>query len=829
MQEEANSTQRTPREVLFNPDNYEPYRTTREQFFGIGELLQGSFSVEEYNGSRIAIVRDTLPDGTPRVAIFDNGVAHEDSLPACYDNALSLICEKKPACRIPNQNGNGGAGYSRNGVGAGTALKHLAPNVVHVIGSHLLVRHGIEAEKPADGESNLPKAKIVLAPFDLADYLSSEWRERNLPMRKFKDRQSRSSTHKRHGTAEAFNLLNFIPMEETADPQDPPAERREVMAHLRSAGKVVPLDCQPEANFRELVSRFQALKGSNTGFCTILLNPHGRWPAAETDAAPDVHFSMDSDVVSMRRMFETCFFQPAWNADDLLERAKAAGNAAGMHDMLTDMLSVPNDGRPGHNVTVEINGGSPCVVGSTLEKLLKVCQRQGRVQFVHQSNASDCFVLGVKPSSVPQLACVMPPRLICDQHPAATEVPEELRAGKTPVGTENKGLLVFHMAHNKVFRVTYHRCDSWFLKNQTVLDNLKRSVADFLKSKIDPQNNDTRWPKSGFPRPIALRGDPPLSDGDTELLALLQKPEYRDIAKEMIFHEDDSPLCVFMFARHTLLDGSKTNYKDFTADVENRILPECLLRRLLARLKKKQREVLERQQAAAEKAESAAIHAQQQAAHGTQISPGKTVLRDRVPRRARTASHLSRRTAMVSGVAGPSTPPVASHSPAGGSHTADKKNLKRKQSSPGTNADGPAVDAARLVGVRKGPSAERWASMDIPAFIVECHKAFSSAGKQLLGAKKSPRSLVGRWVAVKFDHSHEGLGSVNWIGMVLKAVTKRNETGWYAVFFTGIGWHRNNQPLVDQHVAKYDAAVQDTVEEPFIILQADPLRPKPGQ
>lgn len=47
MQEEANSTQRTPREVLFNPDNYEPYRTTREQFFGIGELLQGSFSVEE--------------------------------------------------------------------------------------------------------------------------------------------------------------------------------------------------------------------------------------------------------------------------------------------------------------------------------------------------------------------------------------------------------------------------------------------------------------------------------------------------------------------------------------------------------------------------------------------------------------------------------------------------------------------------------------------------------------------------------------------------------------------------------------------------------------
>lgn len=60
------------------------------------------------------------------MAIFDNGVAHEDSLPACYDNALSLICEKKPACRIPNQNGNGGAGYSRNGVGAGTALKHLA-------------------------------------------------------------------------------------------------------------------------------------------------------------------------------------------------------------------------------------------------------------------------------------------------------------------------------------------------------------------------------------------------------------------------------------------------------------------------------------------------------------------------------------------------------------------------------------------------------------------------------------------------------------------------------------------------------------------------------
>lgn len=47
MQAEAKSTQRTTRAVLFHSDNYAPYRTTRELFFGIGEVLQGSFSVEE--------------------------------------------------------------------------------------------------------------------------------------------------------------------------------------------------------------------------------------------------------------------------------------------------------------------------------------------------------------------------------------------------------------------------------------------------------------------------------------------------------------------------------------------------------------------------------------------------------------------------------------------------------------------------------------------------------------------------------------------------------------------------------------------------------------
>lgn len=77
------------------------------------------------NCNRIVIVKDSLPDGTTRVAVFDNGSAHDDTLAACYDNALSLVCEKKPHGRIPNQNGNGGAGSSKNGLGAGTALKHL--------------------------------------------------------------------------------------------------------------------------------------------------------------------------------------------------------------------------------------------------------------------------------------------------------------------------------------------------------------------------------------------------------------------------------------------------------------------------------------------------------------------------------------------------------------------------------------------------------------------------------------------------------------------------------------------------------------------------------
>ena len=79
---------------------------------------------------RISISLDTLPDKTPRVILCDNGQAHEDTIAACYDNAISLICEKRSAAAniegaASQELRQSSASFSKNGIGCGTALKHL--------------------------------------------------------------------------------------------------------------------------------------------------------------------------------------------------------------------------------------------------------------------------------------------------------------------------------------------------------------------------------------------------------------------------------------------------------------------------------------------------------------------------------------------------------------------------------------------------------------------------------------------------------------------------------------------------------------------------------
>lgn len=54
--------------------------------------------------------------------------------------------------------------------------------------------------------------------------------------REFKDRQYMASTHKRHETAESFNLLNFIPAEEMVDPMHHVAIRQQKINFLLTEG-----------------------------------------------------------------------------------------------------------------------------------------------------------------------------------------------------------------------------------------------------------------------------------------------------------------------------------------------------------------------------------------------------------------------------------------------------------------------------------------------------------------------------------------------------------------------------------------------------------------
>mmetsp|Transcript_14557 Transcript_14557/g.37730 ORF Transcript_14557/g.37730 Transcript_14557/m.37730 type:complete len:282 (+) Transcript_14557:2-847(+) len=274
-----------------------------------------------------------------------------------------------------------------------------------------------------------------------------------------------------------------------------------------------------------------------------------------------------------------------------------------------------------------------------------------------------------------------------------------------------------------------------------------------------------------------------------------------------------------MFARHTLLDGSKTNYTDFVADVENRILPECLLQHLVAMLRVRRAEV-ERQQAEAEQSRQMRLAANQPEQADGADSQGDAVMSTGTPRRQRSAAGAAM-AKMCIGAAGLSTS-MDPRTPVSASPKANGSSLKRKEPSPTTNAGTSAANADRLKGIRAGPSADVWARVTMPDFIVAQHKAYSSIAKQL-PAKKSPRTAVGCWVAVKQIHNLIGNEGVpHWIGMALKTVGKGSETGRYLVHFTGIGWHGQNRPVVNTSMIKLKEA-RDTEEEPFIILQADPL------
>lgn len=62
-----------------------------------------------------------------------------------------------------------------------------APDALHIIGSHMLVRHGRTVESQAAdeqrqcGQGNI-KAEVILATFNLQYYLSEEWRQMQLPL-----------------------------------------------------------------------------------------------------------------------------------------------------------------------------------------------------------------------------------------------------------------------------------------------------------------------------------------------------------------------------------------------------------------------------------------------------------------------------------------------------------------------------------------------------------------------------------------------------------------------------------------------------------------------
>lgn len=76
---------------------------------------------------RISVRLDHLPDGTPRLIICDNGNAHGDTMRECYTNAESLVCEKRSATSdlVGVARQGVGAGYSKNGIGCGAAVKRL--------------------------------------------------------------------------------------------------------------------------------------------------------------------------------------------------------------------------------------------------------------------------------------------------------------------------------------------------------------------------------------------------------------------------------------------------------------------------------------------------------------------------------------------------------------------------------------------------------------------------------------------------------------------------------------------------------------------------------
>ena len=201
------------------------------------------------------------------------------------------------------------------------------------------------------------------------------------------------------------------------------------------------------------------------------------------------------------------------------------------------------------------------MVGQGLEGLLASCQKEERLLFLHRASKSDAMVIGTWPKSIDTIAQALPVDLLCDQSPSSHAVPVEqwkqgIAQSRTP---ERCGVLVFHMAHNKVFRVTVHRTPEFYMRQGTMASRLMAVLKrkDLSKSQL----------------PVPFRGD--LTQEDQQRLRLLAKPQYHDLAERVLF-DTETPMCLFVFAKHTLLDDSKTNYKEFIDDIELRILPEAL-------------------------------------------------------------------------------------------------------------------------------------------------------------------------------------------------------------------------------------------------------------
>eukprot|EP00192_Tetraselmis_astigmatica_P007317 CAMPEP_0117696466 /NCGR_PEP_ID=MMETSP0804-20121206/28692_1 /TAXON_ID=1074897 /ORGANISM="Tetraselmis astigmatica, Strain CCMP880" /LENGTH=798 /DNA_ID=CAMNT_0005510615 /DNA_START=71 /DNA_END=2468 /DNA_ORIENTATION=+ len=778
---------------LFNPKDHDEHPSTRQKYFGLGEIFMGSFSIDGYNASWIAVNLDKLPDGNGlRLTICDNGTAHDDTVPACYNNAVSLVAERSPT---RDATVAVGAGSSKHGTGArrgAEAREECGP----------LVRS--KAEQGAER-----KVKGIIATFDVESYLSCEWRNTKLPLMKFKDYMIGKMEHPCYETANLRNLRSFIPLRETADPRDPEEVRKRTIERIVAERNVVPLECHPEKCFRQLVRRFADVKGENTGFATAILQPYGGWKV--TEHRDDIHFSATATpnvTGSIRRMVETGFLQPAWNFDDLLELSREATGPNDMKNIVSALLATP-DNTPGHDVRVQINDGPTFKVGLAFEKMLALCQRDRQILFVHRSSSDDAIVIGVRPTSVkPMIADVLPPDLLLHQRPATTHVPvKAINDGslKDEKLGDRCGVLALHFAHNKAFLGTMHRNpEEWYRTNHRTL--LKTSIKHYSKILCSAPGVDTRdygMGEDGHLLPVAYRGK--LSEQHLAQLAMLSRRECGNIVHELLF-QNEVPIVLFVFAKHTLLDNSKTSYKDFNDDFELRILPEALREGYFGPLIDAKR--LQIEAADARKAE-ARLQKEIPAPPTTPPAPVSPELS--TPCKPRQAAkdaliRIRRPQEDLDGHGGPQHQDGTSIS----SFRAQKRSVSRQ---------------ARKK--RPRPSAVPLHSfgIDVPGRVKATHKAMSTLVKNLGGASSSD-SLVGRWVAIDYkDDGRRGDQVDHWVAMVLGKITnqadKNSYSDWYSVYFSGIGWDCKGRPFYKEEENPNQEV--DMNEDMYHILESDPL------